>query len=92
MTEIKDERTEGRYAAYSEGRRVGVAELRESDGVLILTHTEVEPAHEGTGVGSALARRAFDDARAEGHRVSPLCPFMREWVKRHPQYDDLVTG
>ncbi len=41
-------------------------------------------------VGSALARSAVDQVRASGRHVVPLCPFIRAYVARHPEYQDLV--
>jgi len=61
-------------------------------GVLVLTHTEVDPAFEGQGVGGALARGALDDVRARGLRIVPQCPFIRSWIAKHPDYQDLVAG
>ena len=60
---------------------------------MIFTHTEVEDRFEGQGVGSALARFALDDVRAAGTRkVLPLCPFIKGWIEKHPDYADLVYG
>lgn len=60
-------------------------------GLVICSHTEVLPEFEGQGVGSALARYALDDVRAEGtRRVQPLCPFIKSYIERHPDYQDLV--
>jgi hypothetical protein len=42
------------------------------------------------GVGGAIARYALDDARARGLHVRALCPFIRGWMERHPQYSDLI--
>jgi uncharacterized protein len=55
-----------------------------------LIHTEVDPAFEGHGYGSVLAEGALDAARAEGLTVWPLCPFIQSYLKRHPEYLDLV--
>src|SRR6266705_111780 len=57
-----------------------------------MTHTEVDPAFEGHGYGSVLARGALDAARAEGLAVLPFCPFIRSYIKRHPDYVDLVPA
>ena len=35
---------------------------------------------------------ALDDARARGLAVIPYCPFINEWLKRHPSYTDLVPA
>jgi predicted GNAT family acetyltransferase len=61
-----------------------VAYLRHGTSIELL-HTEVDPAYEGRGYGSLLAREVLDAARAEGLRVIPLCPFIREYLKRHPE-------
>ena len=57
----------------------------------MFTHTEIDPAFEGHGVGSALAKAALDDVRAKGLKAVPLCPFIRTWIDRHPDYEDLVA-
>ena len=53
-------------------------------------HTEIDPAFEGKGLGSALAKGALDAERALGEPVVPLCPFIRAYIDRHPEYADLV--
>ena len=58
---------------------------------ITFTHTEVDPAFEGQGVGSALARGALDDAIHRGdRRIKVVCPFIRAWVERHPDYQELL--
>ena len=52
-------------------------------------HTEVDPAAEGHGVGSRLAAGALDDIRSRGLSILVVCPFVREYVRRHPEYADL---
>ncbi len=82
-----------RYEAHLEGERVGLAEYQLTDQLVVFTHTEVEDRCEGMGVGSALARVGLDDVRAEGTRkVLALCPFIAEWIDRHPDYQDLLYG
>jgi predicted GNAT family acetyltransferase len=64
---------------------------RQGDNIAIL-HTIVDQAFEGQGVGSALARDALDTARAEGWGVLPYCPFIQAYIKKHPDYLDLVPA
>jgi predicted GNAT family acetyltransferase len=59
--------------------------------LVIFSHTEVDPAFEGQGIGSALVRAALDDVRRQGRRAVPVCPFVSSWIDRHPDYADLVT-
>ncbi|ROS79184.1 GNAT family N-acetyltransferase [Cellulomonas sp. PhB143] len=81
-----------RYEARVEdGTVIGTADYVRRDGVVEFPHTVVPPQHEGRGVASALARRALDDARAEGLGVVPTCWFFDGWIERHPDYQDLVA-
>ena len=80
-----------------EARVAGVAEVaaayyRLRDGAIVFTHTEVPPALEGKGVGTAIARYALDDARHRGLAVVPFCPFIAAFIRRHPEYEDLVDA
>jgi predicted GNAT family acetyltransferase len=59
--------------------------------LIIFTHTEVRQEYEGKGVGSALVQAGLDAVRTEGSRqVMPLCPFVKMWIERHPDYHSLV--
>ncbi len=80
-----------RFEATAGDELLGVAVYEREDGRVTFTHTVVETAAEGRGVGSALARTALDAARAEGLRVVPQCPFMAAYIERHPDYADLVV-
>ncbi|MGY1836375.1 GNAT family N-acetyltransferase [Blastococcus sp. SYSU DS0510] len=89
---VVDNRGAGRFEALVDGTVAGFAEYRRRGSSVAFTHTVVEPAFEGRGVGSALARGALDAVRAEGASVLPLCPFIRGWIHRHPDYADLVPA
>ena len=55
-------------------------------------HTEVDDAHRGNGVGAFLVRSALDDIRSRGASIVPTCPFVAGWIRRHPDYRDLVDS
>ncbi|MBM0239648.1 N-acetyltransferase [Micromonospora sp. ATA32] len=82
------ERFEARDEA---GAVAGVVTYQLTGNIIVYTHTEVEPEFEGRGVGSALARAVMDDARARGRTVVPICPFLGEWLGKHPEYEGLVA-
>ena len=79
-----------RYEIYLDERLAGVAVYRPAPGRLIFTHTEVDSEFEGRGLGSRLAKGALDDTRARGLRATIKCPFIGDYVRRHPEYADLL--
>jgi predicted GNAT family acetyltransferase len=89
---ITDAPSRERYEAHLDGELAGVLEYKVARGRIALIHTEVLPVHEGRGVGSALVRFALDDARRRELRVIPTCPYVQNYLKRHPQAEDVVVG
>ena len=88
---VRDNPGLSRFEAYVDGRLAGFSAYELTDGVITFTHTEVDDAFEGRGVGSALVRWELDRVRADGdRRVRPLCPFVRAWIDKHPDYADLT--
>ena len=79
-----------RFEIAVDGTLVGFSEYRRRPGVLTVLHTEIDPGHEGEGLGSLLVRAVLDAARAEGSSVLPYCPFVRGFIARHHEYLDLV--
>lgn len=59
-------------------------------GKIMFTHTEVPPAHEGRGIGSALIRFALRSARERGLTVIAICPFFAAYIKAHAEEQDLL--
>ena len=77
------------FAAELDGHRGRVEYMLVQDRI-IYTHTEVDPALEGKGIASQLVRYALEYARQEELRIMPLCPFVAGYMKRHPEYHDLL--
>lgn len=63
---------------------------RLQDGRLFIDHTGVPEAIGGRGIAADLVKAVLEYARAEGLRVVPACSYSAEYVRRHPQYADLV--
>jgi predicted GNAT family acetyltransferase len=80
-----------RYEVTLDGALAGYAEYELTSSTITFTHTVVDPAHEGQGVGSVLVRGALDDAISRGERrVKIVCPFIRAWIEKHPDYQHLL--
>jgi predicted GNAT family acetyltransferase len=88
---VRDNAERHRFEAIDEsGVVAGYAAYRRSRDAVVLTHTEVDDAFEGHGVGSRLAQAALDALREQGVRVVPSCPFIRAYIEEHQEYADLV--
>jgi predicted GNAT family acetyltransferase len=87
---IRDNPEARRYEALLGNEVVGFVRYHLRPGLLTALDTEVDPGFEGLGVGSALVAGMLDDLRARGISVQPFCPFVRTYIRRHPDYADLL--
>lgn len=71
--------------------QVARAEYMRAANRIIFTHTEVPPALEGNGIASKLAHTGLEYAKAQQFEVMPLCPYFAGYLKRHPEYQDLLA-
>ena len=89
---VRDNTATHRYELLLDGELVGDLLYRTRDEVVTLIHTEVAPRLEGQGLGEQLVAGALDDIRERGLQIVPLCPFVAAYIRRHPEYDDLVKS
>jgi len=61
-------------------------------GVMDITHTETPDEFRGRGIAAKLARAALEWARSEGLAVIPSCSYVAAYVRRNPEYADLVRN
>ncbi|MGJ6980601.1 GNAT family N-acetyltransferase [Aestuariimicrobium soli] len=80
-----------RYEVHFNGELAGFIDYVQSGDVLDLTHTEVFPQFGGQGIGGQLVQGALDQIREAGQTIVPTCPFVATFVKRHPDYADLLA-
>jgi predicted GNAT family acetyltransferase len=89
--EVVDVPEARRYEARTGGEVAGIVAYRRRPDAVVLIHTEVDAAYEGRGVATALAKGVLDDIRAQGAVMVPQCPFIASYVRRHPEYRDLIA-
>lgn len=65
---------------------------RQTPDRMILPHTEVPAPLEGHGLAAKLTRAALDFARAHRLRVVPLCPYVADFLRKHSEYQDLLSA
>jgi hypothetical protein len=89
--ERRDE--ERRYVLLLDGETAGELVFRDrGGGVLAFLHTEVDPARQRRGLGSALVKYALDDAREQDFKIVAICAFVEAFVHDHPEYADLAVA
>ncbi|NUB46321.1 N-acetyltransferase [Fertoebacter nigrum] len=81
----------GRYVIRQDGADAELTYSITSPTLVIADHTAVPDAFRGTGAGLALVTRLVADARAEGFKIMPLCPFVNAQRKRHPEWADAFS-
>ena len=79
-----------RFELQLEGAVAFVEYIRAKDAVY-LTHTEVPKSLEGKGVGSELVRQVLQGMKEEASLIAPLCPFVAAYIKRHPEWKELLA-
>ncbi len=91
-TEVRDDAERSQFVITLDGEQVGLAAYRRKAGQIAFTHTEIDPAHGGQGLAGTLIGFALDAARAEGLAVLPFCPFVRGFIRKHPDRLELVPA
>lgn len=82
--------TERKRFEVSVDRHTAVTEYMLAGNRIIFTHTEVPVELEGNGIGARLAQTALTYAREQQLKVMPLCPYIAGYIRKHPEYRDLV--
>ena len=80
---VVDNVTKNRFELSVNGETAYLLYERTND-ALTLIHTEVPLALRGRHLGEALVEAALESARAAGLRVMAVCPFVKAYVRKHP--------
>jgi predicted GNAT family acetyltransferase len=89
-TEVVNNGAEQRFEAHVDGHTAFLS-YRQFPDRFVLVHTEVPPPIEGKGIAGRLLATALDFARAAHLRVVPLCPYVTSFIRKHPEYLDMVS-
>ena len=83
--------SKGRYVTQIDGHEAELTYSILSPQTIIADHTGVPDALRGTGAGLSLVRQMVSDARAEGFKIVPLCPFVNAQRRKHPEWADVFN-
>ena len=91
-TEVIQDASMNRFELLVDGQSAGELDYQIRDNTIVITHTEIDPSHQGEGLGGELVRGALNLIRAEtDYRVVPSCPFVAHWISKNADYQDLLT-
>ena len=91
MSDVEDHPERRRFELVVDGI-TAFSEYRLHGDVITFVHTLVPPELEGRGVASALIKGALEQVCARGLKVIPQCPFVKAYIERHPEWQDLLTA
>lgn len=80
----------GRWSVIVDGHEAEMTYSRASPTLIIIDHTAVPDALRGRGVGQALVLHAVEQARRDGFKILPLCPFAKAQFERHADWADVL--
>jgi len=81
-----------RFDLLEDGHPVGRLEIRDEPGQRVLVHIEMEEGHGGKGYASILTQGALDQTRDAGLKAVIECPFVKRWLERNPDYQDMIVA
>lgn len=82
---------EARYEGRVDGELVATVDFVLRGDTVLVTHTGTKMEWRGRGIAAQLTTWALDDIRAQGRRLSPLCPYTARFIDSHPGYEDLLA-
>lgn len=88
---VADNPAANQFEIIVDGEVAGFAAYQRRDGEIEFTHTVIDDAYEGQGLGGKLVSAALDEVRRDGVLVIPTCPFVRKYIARHREYADLLA-
>ncbi len=90
--EVRDNPGQNRFEILVDGTVSGFAAYRVRDGRVVITHSEVDRAHRGEGLGGQLASGTLDQLRDRSATVVTMCPFFAEFVSEHHDWDAILDN
>jgi len=95
MTEFRDVRDENRFEqgyADADGRmRTVHADYATQGDSRVILHVEAAPELRGSGAAGRFMQALAEHARTEKLKLVPRCGYAVAWLKRHPEFSDIVA-
>ncbi|WP_159990255.1 GNAT family N-acetyltransferase [Pelistega ratti] len=63
----------------------------QGDNTLNILHTVVPEAIGGRGIAGKITEFMLNTAKENNYKIIPSCSYTESYLKRHPEYQDLVA-
>ncbi|HZK05103.1 MAG TPA: GNAT family N-acetyltransferase [Actinomycetaceae bacterium] len=82
-----------RFELRLDGEVIGITEYSDDEDAKVreFVHTELDPQFSGRGLAGRLVGTALKQTRDDGYRISPVCPYVAGYVRRHPEYQEVLA-
>ena len=79
------------FKAEDNGKEMGKISYSESEKMIIIDSTQVDPLYKGQKIGDQLVEAVVKFARDAQKKIIPLCPFAQAYFEKRPdQYTDVL--
>ena len=87
---VSENKEKKRFEVTLDGKAAVIEYIRAED-KMYLTHTEVPNEFEGKGIASKMVKQVLQKIKDEGLKLVPLCPFIASYIKRHPEWKEILA-
>lgn len=87
--EVRDNPAKHRFETTVEGHKAFI-DYKLRPGVMTVLHTEVPQELQGQGIAGIMTRYALKHIADNNLQLVPICPYMRAFLKKHPEYQYLI--
>lgn len=85
-----------RFEVLHAGNVIGKAAYKEYDDSgapqRIFYHTVINEEYGGQGLAGELATKALDETSGAGITLVPVCPYIKKFLTKHPEYAESTTA
>lgn len=87
----EDDGKHGKFYVKRDGREVAQMTFTwAGEDKFIIDHTEVDDSLRGQGAGKQMVAKAVEYARAHQKKILPLCPFAKNVMQKHDEFQDVL--
>ena len=91
-TSVSRQSSPDRFEITADGAVAGFAQFVDRGDRRIFFHTEIGEDFGGRGLAGIVVEEAVAATRADGKTVVPVCPYVKKWLGKHPDHDDITSS